>query len=75
MSRDSPSQESVYQSVLLPNHRSFWQNETQLYFVRFTVFLESEEKIQKFPSCKTIGTINDVKKQTMISKGQQVGLI
>ena len=47
---------------MTPNSRLL-QNDTQLYFVRFSVF-EFKEIFQKFHSYKTIGTLNDVKKQT-----------
>ena len=42
-----------------------WQNDTQLYFVRFSVFVESKEILQQFNLQKTIGTLNDVEKHTL----------
>ena len=39
--------------------------DTQLYFVRFSVFVESKEIFQKFHSYKTMGILNDVKKHTL----------
>ena len=43
----------------------FRQNDTQLYLVRFFVFLESKVIFQKFHSYNTTGTLSDVKKQTL----------
>ena len=43
---------------------AFWQIDTQLYFVRFSVFVESKEIFQQFNFQKTIGTSINVEKHT-----------
>ena len=41
------------------------ENDTKLYFVRFSVCVESKEVFQKKYSYKTTGTLNDVKRQPL----------
>ena len=38
----------------------FWQNDTQLYFVRFSVFVESKETFQRSKLCLVIMSISRV---------------
>ena len=43
----------------------YWQKDTQLNFVRFSVFVESKEIFKQFNLQKTTGTLNDVIKHVL----------
>ena len=45
--------------------QDLWQNDSQFYLVRISVDVESKEMFHKFHSYKTIGNLNDAKKQTL----------
>ena len=47
--------------------QNLWQNDTQFFHVRLSVYVESKEIFQMFYSYKTIGTLDDVKKQTLLA--------
>ena len=62
--RDLPSQDSG--SHFVSQTLDFWQNDTQLYFVGFSVFGESKEIFQRFHSNNTLDTLNIVKKNDVL---------
>ena len=47
--------------------QDFWENDTQFNLVKFSVNVQSNGIFQKFYSYKTIGALNDIKKQTCLA--------
>ena len=52
---------------MTPRKLIFGKKTPNLYVVRFSVFVESNEIFQKFHAYKKIGTLSDVKMQTLSS--------